>query len=68
MKVRLESIDAPEFAQPFGSASRRSLTELIKGKRVALRCSKIDHYRRRICLVFAGAVDINREQLRRGLA
>ena len=34
IKIRLAGIDAPEKAQPFGSAARQSMSEMLFGKEV----------------------------------
>jgi endonuclease YncB( thermonuclease family) len=55
-RIRLASIDAPETGhgrkrpnQPYGEASRRSLSGLVAGKSVVLRCYERDHYGRDVC-------------------
>lgn len=75
VNVRLTDIDAPESAhgtsrpgQPFSRRSRESLTQLAHGKLVDAECFDTDRYRRRVCRVIASGVDINAEQVRRGMA
>jgi endonuclease YncB( thermonuclease family) len=68
IKVRLEGIDAPESKQPFGSASKASLSAMTFGRQVRLECGKTDRFRRKVCRVFQGTTDVNREQLKRGMA
>ena len=68
IKVRLDHIDAPEKAQPFGKQSRNSLRELVGGKRVIIDCRASDQYGRLIGLVVADGRNINLEQVRRGMA
>lgn len=68
VKVRLEGIDAPEKAQPYGQASKHSLSQLVFGRHVRLECNKIDRFRRKVCRVFRGDLDVNREQIARGMA
>jgi len=74
-KVRLAQIDAPETghgkdkpAQPFGNDSRQSLAELTFGKTVTASCVDTDRYGRSVCGVMVGGLDVNREQVRRGMA
>lgn len=67
-KVRLAEIDAPELAQPFGTDSRASLAGLVKGKTVTLDIQTTDKYGRSVARIQAGAVDVNREQVRKGMA
>lgn len=66
--IRLEGIDAPELKQPHGPASRASLAALALHREADLQCSKTDRYGRQVCRVLVGGVDVNAEQLRRGMA
>jgi endonuclease YncB( thermonuclease family) len=45
-RVRLQGIDAPEKAQPFGQRSKQSLSTLVFGKDVEVRWNKRDRYQR----------------------
>jgi len=67
-RVRLSSIDAPEKKQPFGRVSEGSLRELVGQKTVTLTWHKKDRYGRPIVQVEAGGIDVNAEQIRRGMA
>jgi len=68
-KIRLAHIDAPEKAQPFGSVSKNSLSLLVFGKEVQAQCPQTDRYGRKICvLLLPGGVNVNLEQVRRGMA
>lgn len=51
-KIRLAGIDAPEKAQPFGQASKKSLSDLIFQKEVHLNWEKKDRYQRLIEIEF----------------
>lgn len=66
--VRLDQIDAPEKAQPFGQRARQSLAELCfrKGARVIEHGR--DRYGRTIGTVMIDGLDVNAEQVRRGMA
>lgn len=66
--IRLAGIDAPEHDQPFGQRSKQSLAELAFGKTASVAVSKIDDYGRRIGVVTVAGVDVEAEQVRRGLA
>ena len=66
--VRLDQIDAPEKAQPFGQRSRQSLAELCFDQAVRVVTHGQDRYGRTIGTVFVGALDVNAEQVRRGWA
>lgn len=68
-KVRLSGVDAPEKAQPFGTRSRQSLGSLAFGKTLNVDWSKHDRYGRIVGkLVDDQGVDLNLEQVRRGMA
>jgi len=67
-RIRISGIDAPEKHQPFGVASRRSLSALTYGKSVEAACHKADRYGRRVCMVASSGTDVGLEQLRAGLA
>lgn len=66
--VRLAQIDAPEKRQPFGQRSRQSLAELVFQKGVRVESEGRDRYGRTIGTVFVGGLDVNAEQVRRGMA
>jgi len=75
LKVRLARIDAPETGhgakrpgQPFGEASTRSLQQLAGNSMVSLDCPETDRYQRHVCWVYAQGVDVNLEQVKRGMA
>ncbi len=36
LKIRLDAIDAPELGQPFGQASKKSLSDMVFGKLVTV--------------------------------
>jgi endonuclease YncB( thermonuclease family) len=67
-KVRFNGVDAPELKQEFGDKSRKSLAKMVEGKIATIEYDKIDKYGRFVCKVFVNGVDINLEQLRRGMA
>lgn len=68
IKVRLAEIDAPEKKQPFGERSRQSLAELCFGKQARILEHGHDRYGRTLGTVFVAGVDVNTEQVRRGMA
>ena len=51
-QIRLDGIDAPELAQPFGSASQGSLSAMMLGKPVQVAYTKTDMYGRIVGAVF----------------
>ncbi len=67
-KVRLATIDSPEMNQAFGKKSKASLSEMAFGKEVEIRKISVDKYGRIVAEVYAGDVNLNVEQLRRGFA
>jgi endonuclease YncB( thermonuclease family) len=74
-RIRLAQIDAPETshgknkpAQPFGNDSKQSLAALTFGKIVTASCGDTDRYGRSVCSVSVDGLDVNREQVRRGMA
>lgn len=68
VKVRLTEVDAPEKAQPFGAASQKSLAEMTMGKQVKVVSRAVDDYGRLLATAFAGELNVNHEQVRRGMA
>jgi endonuclease YncB( thermonuclease family) len=67
-KIRLAGIDAPEKKQPFGNVSKQSLSDLVYGKQVSVDYNKQDRYGRTVGKVIIDGVDVNLEQVKRGLA
>lgn len=67
-KIRLAGIDAPEKKQPFGNVSKQSLSELVYGKQVSVDYNKQDRYGRTVGKVIIDGIDVNLEQVKRGLA
>lgn len=67
-KIRLDGIDAPEKSQAFGDRSKQSLSDLAHGRDARADCHKTDPYGREVCKVLVDGVDVNLEQVRRGMA
>lgn len=67
-KIRLYGIDAPESGQPFGKASKSSLSDLVFGKIVDVEPTDIDRYGRTVARIFVDGTDVNAEQIRTGHA
>lgn len=74
-KVRLAQIDAPETShgknkpgQPFGNDSKQSLAQLTFGKVVTASCGDTDRYGISVCGISVDGIDVNREQVQRGMA
>lgn len=68
IKVRLAEIDAPEKTQAFGEQSRQSLADLILRKQVRVDSQTTDTYGRLVALIKLDDLNINHEQIRRGMA
>lgn len=67
-KIRLSGIDAPEKRQPFGSASMKSLSDMVYGKEVTVNSKKYERYQHVVGKVMINGVDVNLQQLKRGMA
>jgi endonuclease YncB( thermonuclease family) len=67
-RIRLEGIDAPEKAQPFGNRSKQHLSDLVFGKQFEVQFNKTDKYGRTVGKVLANGKDANLEQVRAGFA
>lgn len=68
LKIRLANIDAPEKDQPYGEAATRALSALVLNQRVEVTTVAIDAYGRTIAQIQLGAMQVNTELVRRGLA
>ena len=68
VKVRLDSIDAPEIAQPFGERSRRSLSELCAGRSAEIHMHGRDRYGRALGDAQCEGSSARAHQLRAGMA
>lgn len=67
-KLRLVNVDAPEKDQPFGKESQESLQSLIGGKVIHVESKAVDKFGRTIALISIGDINVNEEQVRRGMA
>jgi len=68
IKIRLAQIDAPESDQAYGEQSQRSLAGLVRNRIVRVETETLDKYGRTVGTIFVGGQDINREQIKRGMA
>jgi endonuclease YncB( thermonuclease family) len=67
--IRLDSIDAPELAQPFGSTSQSALSAAVLGKPVKVAYTKTDQYDRIVGAVFTDSCQyVNLNQVAAGMA
>ena len=73
-KIRLQGIDAPEKAQPFGTRSKQSLSDMCFDRQARIATQGRDRYGRTIGRIYCFTpgvkteVDANAEQVRRGMA
>jgi micrococcal nuclease len=67
-KVRLADMDAPEKEQDFGIESKQSLADMVLRKRVRVTARAVDKYGRTVALLSQGDLNVNEEQVRRGMA
>ncbi len=67
-KIRLTGIDAPEKAQAFGQASKKSLSDLVFSRDVEISWEKRDRYQRILGKVLLNEQDICLEHVKRGMA
>ena len=68
VKIRLAEIDAPEKAQAFGETSKRSLSDMVMSKQVKVASQAVDQYGRMVAHLTTNGLDVNAEQIRRGMA
>ncbi len=68
IRLRLNAVDAPELHQPYGQQSRTSLSSLCYGRYATIEPEERDKYGRVVARVKCGGLDVNAEQIRRGMA
>jgi endonuclease YncB( thermonuclease family) len=68
VKIRLAEIDAPEKDQVFGETSKRSLSDMVLDKHVKIKSQAMDQYGRLVAYLNVGGMNVNAEQIRRGMA
>jgi len=68
VKVRLHGIDTPEARQPFGNRARQALADMAFQKPARVEVQETDRYGRTVGRVYVGAVDVNAELVRQGMA
>ena len=68
VKVRLAEVDAPEKGQPYGTASQKSLSDMVMGRQIGVTSRAVDDYGRLVATVQVNGLNVNHEQVRRGMA
>jgi micrococcal nuclease len=68
IKIRLAQIDAPESKQAFGQVSRQSLAGMTFNKSVVIEKETTDRYGRTVGTVYVDGLDVNKEQVKNGMA
>lgn len=68
LHIRLAGIDAPEKGMAHAQAATQSLKELAWGKTALVQWHKRDKYGRLVGKVIVDEIDLNLEQVKRGLA
>ena len=67
-RIRLHGIDAPEKAQAYGSRSKQALSALAFGKAATVDVRDTDRYGRLVAVVTVAGRNLNREQVKAGMA
>ncbi|CAH6622511.1 TPA: thermonuclease family protein [Citrobacter braakii] len=67
-RIRLNGIDAPEKAQPFGQRSKQALSEMVAGKTVLAAGEQYDKYGRLLATLMLDGRDVNAIQVYSGMA
>lgn len=68
VKIRLAQIDAPESDQAYGQKSKQTLASMVFNKNVKVEKETVDKYGRTVGRLFVDSLDVNREQIRQGMA
>jgi micrococcal nuclease len=68
-KVRLDGIDCPEKKQPFGKQAKEFTSQMVFGKKVKVKVTGIDRYKRTLGTVFTpDGTNLNESLIINGLA
>ncbi|MFK4132281.1 thermonuclease family protein [Pseudomonas luteola] len=68
VRIRFDSMDAPEKSQPFGQRSKQTLTDWIGNQMVKVDVKAEDRYGRKIGVIYLNGVNINRAMVQKGMA
>ena len=66
-KIRLESVDAPEKKQPFGTKAKETLGDLIAGKSVVIKETGKDRFGRVLAFIEVDGANVSEEMIKRGM-
>ncbi len=67
-RIRIEGIDCPELAQPYGRSAKQFTSEQVFGKRVEVLPQSTDRYGRTVARIRFGGKDLGLAILEAGLA
>lgn len=67
-KIRLESVDAPETKQPFGTKAKEALGELVAGKSVVIKETGKYRYGRVLAFIEVDGANVSEEMIKRGMS
>ena len=69
IKIRLSEIDAPELNQPYGTSSKKCLSELIReNSSLRFKSDGQDRYGRSLGWLMADEINLNYEMVKQGCA
>jgi len=68
IRVRLDSIDAPEMSQPYGVNAKATLAALVEHKVIDLQPIEQDRYERLVAIAWLEGLNVNEELVRAGMA
>jgi endonuclease YncB( thermonuclease family) len=68
IRVRFDSVDAPERAQPWGKEATAALSRRVSGKEVELAVSEQDRYERLVATVYVHGESVNAWLVQQGHA
>jgi endonuclease YncB( thermonuclease family) len=66
--IRLDSVDAPELNYCLGKESKIELEKLILGKKIFIKVTYLDNYKRMVASVFTISGNVGEKMLTKGLA
>lgn len=67
LRLRLANVEAPDKAQPYSAASRKSLADLCLGKEASYKEQESDNRGRAVAVVYCDGLDAGHAQIMRGM-